>query len=105
MQGGIESLRAIPWIFAWTQTRLLLPAWFGVGDALDMVRSVLCSLLSPSCHPHCAREKAAREGLTEELKQMYAEWPFFQTTIDLVEMVLSCVASPLLGKRTMPALT
>jgi len=68
MQGGIESLRAIPWIFAWTQTRLLLPAWFGVGDALDM---------------------AAREGLTEELKQMYAEWPFFQTTIDLVEMVLS----------------
>ena len=32
--GGVESLRAIPWIFAWTQNRLVLPAWLGVGDAL-----------------------------------------------------------------------
>jgi phosphoenolpyruvate carboxylase len=73
LQGGIESLRAIPWIFAWTQTRLLLPAWFGVGEALEM---------------------AVKEGLGEELKQMYAEWPFFQSTVDLVEMVLSCVPFP-----------
>jgi phosphoenolpyruvate carboxylase len=68
VQGGIESLRAIPWIFAWTQTRLLLPAWLGVGEALEL---------------------AAQEGLGEELKTMYAEWPFFQSTVDLVEMVLS----------------
>ena len=32
--GGVESLRAIPWIFAWTQNRLVLPAWLGVGEAL-----------------------------------------------------------------------
>ena len=33
--GGVESLRAIPWVFAWTQTRLLLPSWLGTGEALD----------------------------------------------------------------------
>src|SRR5688500_14581304 len=33
-QGGVESLRAIPWVFAWTQTRLLLPSWLGAGEAL-----------------------------------------------------------------------
>ena len=33
--GGVESLRAIPWVFAWTQTRLLLPSWLGCGEALD----------------------------------------------------------------------
>ena len=32
--GGVESLRAIPWVFAWTQTRLLLPSWLGTGEAL-----------------------------------------------------------------------
>ena len=33
--GGVETLRAIPWIFAWTQARLVLPAWLGVGEALQ----------------------------------------------------------------------
>ncbi len=35
--GGVESLRAIPWIFAWTQNRLMLPAWLGAGTALQKV--------------------------------------------------------------------
>lgn len=37
--GGVETLRAIPWIFAWTQTRLVLPAWLGIGEALQALIS------------------------------------------------------------------
>ncbi|GAM21660.1 hypothetical protein SAMD00019534_048350 [Acytostelium subglobosum LB1] len=67
ISGGIESLRAIPWVFSFTQTRLILPAWLGVADAL---------------------KEAKKQGWMEDLQQMYKEWPFFSTTIDLVEMVL-----------------
>jgi phosphoenolpyruvate carboxylase len=66
--GGVETLRAIPWVFAWTQTRLLLPSWLGVGEALD---------------------EARRDGGSEELAAMYAGWPFFRATLDLIEMVLA----------------
>jgi phosphoenolpyruvate carboxylase len=66
--GGIESLRAIPWIFAWTQNRLCLPSWLGVGRCLD---------------------QAFAEGHREEIQQMYAEWPFFRATVDLIEMVVA----------------
>lgn len=65
--GGIETLRAIPWIFAWTQTRLVLPSWLGIGDAI---------------------EKGIKDGKLEMLRAMYNEWSFFQSTIDLIEMVL-----------------
>jgi len=64
--GGISSLRAIPWVFAWTQTRLVLPAWLGVGTGL---------------------QDALDRGHGAELRAMYAEWPFFQSTVDLIEMV------------------
>jgi len=67
--GGVESLRAIPWIFAWTQTRLNLPTWLGVGQAID--------------------ELLASEEYAEDLRKMYKEWDSFRTTIDLVEMVLA----------------
>lgn len=66
--GGIETLRAIPWIFAWTQTRLALPSWLGVGEAL---RDAL---------------DGADRGLLLEAAR---EWPFLRTTLDLVEMVLA----------------
>jgi phosphoenolpyruvate carboxylase len=66
--GGVESLRAIPWNFAWTQTRLNLPTWLGVGDA---IRSVLDS------------DKA------QLLREMYRDWGSFRMIIDLVEMVLA----------------
>jgi phosphoenolpyruvate carboxylase len=74
---GVESLRAIPWVFAWTQTRLMLPAWLGVGAALDA---------------------AIQEGRLSVLQGMYREWPFFHSTIDLIEMVLA-KASPEIAAR------
>jgi phosphoenolpyruvate carboxylase len=66
--GGVETLRAIPWIFSWTQNRLCLPSWLGVGTALAT---------------------AADAGKLELLREMYREWPFFRSTIDLIEMVCS----------------
>ncbi|RRT75280.1 hypothetical protein B296_00028278 [Ensete ventricosum] len=68
--GGIESLRAIPWIFAWTQTRFHLPVWLGFGAAFKHVM-----------------DKDIRNLQT--LREMYKEWPFFRVTIDLVEMVFA----------------
>mmetsp|Transcript_14998 Transcript_14998/g.21224 ORF Transcript_14998/g.21224 Transcript_14998/m.21224 type:complete len:999 (-) Transcript_14998:129-3125(-) len=66
--GGVESLRAIPWIFAWMQTRLNLPSWLGVGHAIGQVM---------------ASDDA------DKLQEMYEEWDSFRTTMDLVEMVLA----------------
>jgi phosphoenolpyruvate carboxylase len=64
--GGIESLRAIPWIFAWSQNRLMLPAWLGAGAALQL---------------------AMERGDGEVLKTMFREWPFFAVRISMLEMV------------------
>lgn len=66
--GGVESLRAIPWIFAWTQTRLMLPAWLGWETALA---------------------KALEGGGKALLEDMRERWPFFRTRIDMLEMVLA----------------
>ncbi|HSX71297.1 MAG TPA: phosphoenolpyruvate carboxylase [Pseudomonas sp.] len=66
--GGVESLRAIPWIFAWTQTRLMLPAWLGWERALA---------------------KAIDGGGRGLLEDMREHWPFFRTRIDMLEMVLA----------------
>ena len=66
--GGVDSLRAIPWVFAWTQTRLLLPSWLGTGEALAT---------------------AIDAGDLEIVKQMYEHWPFFRSTLDLIAMVLA----------------
>ena len=65
---GVESLRAIPWQFAWTQTRLLLPSWLGVEDAFA---------------------DSTASGGEALLRTMYEGWPFFQSTLDLIEMVLA----------------
>ncbi|KAL8087863.1 hypothetical protein AgCh_037850 [Apium graveolens] len=68
--GGIESLRAIPWIFAWTQTRFHLPVWLGFGGAFKYII-----------------EKDIKKF--RMLQEMYNQWPFFRVTIDLVEMVFA----------------
>jgi phosphoenolpyruvate carboxylase len=66
--GGIASLRAIPWIFAWTQNRLMLPAWLGAGQAFG---------------------DAMRAGNTDTLKEMNEHWPFFSTRLSMLEMVFA----------------
>ncbi len=68
-EGGVESLRAIPWSFAWTQMRLMLPAWLGTGEAF-----------------HQALTDKQRSEL---LRAMIAHWPFFKGMVDMQEMVLS----------------
>ncbi|OOF31051.1 phosphoenolpyruvate carboxylase [Salinivibrio proteolyticus] len=66
--GGVESLRAIPWIFAWSQNRLLLPAWLGAGQAID---------------------HAIAKGHKAQLEEMCREWPFFSTRLGMLEMVFT----------------
>lgn len=72
---GIGSLRAIPWVFAWTQVRLMLPAWLGTDAALH---------------------GAVTAHRTETLRQMMA-WPFFRMQMDMLEMVIA-KTDPVLSK-------
>lgn len=65
--GGVESLRAIPWVFAWMQNRLLLPAWLGAGAALQQLID---------------------QGQYAVIKEMY-QWPFFSTRLGMLEMLFS----------------
>ncbi len=66
-RGTIERLRAIPWVFAWTQSRHLLPGWYGLGTAL---------------------ERATERHGPAALGEMAREWPFMRALIDDVELVL-----------------
>jgi len=65
---GVEDLRAIPWVFAWTQCRSIITGWYGLGTALEAA--------------------AARHG-EETLCEMARDWPFFANALDDVEMVLA----------------
>ncbi|MDT8409566.1 MAG: phosphoenolpyruvate carboxylase [Wenzhouxiangellaceae bacterium] len=65
---GIEGLRAIPWVFAWAQSRHALPGWFGLGSAL---------------------EKLADESGSGELEQMTGQWLFMRTVLDDAEMAMA----------------
>jgi phosphoenolpyruvate carboxylase len=69
--GRIEDLRAIPWVFSWAQSRVLLPGWYGFGSAVEGWRS------------------EDPKGRTAELRRMYEKWPFFQTLVANLDMVLA----------------
>jgi phosphoenolpyruvate carboxylase len=62
--GELESLRAIPWVFAWTQTRCIVPAWLGAGTGLEGVPPT-------------------------ELRTLFREWPFFRALVENLEMSLA----------------
>jgi phosphoenolpyruvate carboxylase len=67
---SIEELRAIPWVFAWMQSRYVLPSWYGVGGALEEYVS-------------------EEEGRLEDLQRMYHTWPFLRAFLDNLQMTLS----------------
>jgi len=66
-KAGIEGIRAIPWVFGWTQMRLMLPGWLGVGTALG--------------------HYVATPGGIDRLKRMAQRWPFFDDLLSKIEMV------------------
>ncbi|MDP8978428.1 MAG: phosphoenolpyruvate carboxylase, partial [Actinomycetota bacterium] len=76
--GGLESLRAIPWVFAWAQSRCNLPGWFGLGTGLQAA--------------------AGEEGGLDALRDMYRRWPFFTSLLENAEMSL-VKADPLIAER------
>ncbi|KAH8739084.1 phosphoenolpyruvate carboxylase [Cryptosporidium ryanae] len=65
--GGIETLRAIPWVFAWTQIRSHLPVWLGLGTALSEMK---------------------KQSKLEQISEMYQNWPFMKSFFDLISMIL-----------------
>jgi phosphoenolpyruvate carboxylase len=68
---GIDSLRAIPWVFSWSQARIGLPAWFGLGSALE------------------GFEQAHGEGSLHQIEALYSEWPFLTSAFDNAELILA----------------
>jgi phosphoenolpyruvate carboxylase len=63
---SIEDLRAIPWVFSWSQCRLMLPGWYGFGSAVENW-----------------------QGNIEELREMHRSWPFFRSVLSNMDMVLA----------------
>lgn len=73
-----EGLRAIPWVFAWTQTRHVVPGWFGIGAALDDVLS--------------------EPGTLELLREAYATWPFFRAVVENAELEMTRARLEIAGR-------
>jgi len=69
---SVEDLRAIPWVFSWTQTRLILPGWYAIASGIDAYLD----------------EVGEEEGI-KVLRKMFDEWPFFRTTLDNASLALA----------------
>jgi phosphoenolpyruvate carboxylase len=76
-QPSLDSLRAIPWVFAWAQSRANLPGWYGTGTALAEYR------------------RAHRSGGLRRLRELYRAWPFFASALDTAEMILAKADMPI----------
>ena len=68
---GIESLRAIPWVFSWSQARIGLPAWYGLGSALESYRKA-----------------HGQQRATDKIAALYRDWPFLASALDNAELIL-----------------
>ena len=69
---SVEDLRAIPWVFSWTQTRLILPGWYAIASGIDAYL-----------------DEVGEEAGMETLREMFDEWPFFRTTLDNASLALA----------------
>ena len=91
---AIQDLRAIPWVFGWTQCRLMIPAWYGAGSAFERFAGT-------------GDDGASDDPVDDEalglLRAMYADWPFFRVIIDNMGMVLA-KADVDIGRRYADAL-
>jgi len=67
---GLDDLRAIPWVFSWSQCRLMLPGWYGFGAAVS-------------------RWLEQKRGTLDDLRDMYRSWPFFRAALSNLDMVLA----------------
>ena len=81
---GVSDLRAIPWVFAWSQSRVNLPGWYGLGAGLEPGASA----------PGASAPGASETGLPL-LQEMYAEWPFFRTVIDRAQVSMRRADMPI----------
>lgn len=68
---GVSDLRAIPWVFSWTQSRVNLPGWFGLGSGFRQWAQA---------------DPAQADARLELLREMYQQWPFFRTVIDRAQV-------------------
>ncbi|WP_408960610.1 phosphoenolpyruvate carboxylase [Natrinema sp. 74] len=82
----VEDLRAIPWVFSWTQSRCILPGWYALAAGIDAYLEGEEPRSSESSSGNETREDG---GSIEMLQEMYDKWPFFRTTLDNAALSLS----------------